>query len=139
MQSDSEPPEDYVDITHIYRQQWIAEAAYYKAEARGFEPGFEAVDWLAAEQDYIQMLVETFSSVARDEGDMTVTGLQRLATAVGIPEAETVFSETELIRLIQTARNEQPCFRTNIGKFCQTQAGCQWRNECQKLVAEWCR
>ena len=30
-------------------QQWIAEAAYYRAERRGFQPGMEAEDWLAAE------------------------------------------------------------------------------------------
>jgi len=29
----------------------IAEAAYYKAEARGFEPGFEVDDWLNAERE----------------------------------------------------------------------------------------
>ncbi len=27
----------------------IAECAYYKAESRGFEPGYELDDWLAAE------------------------------------------------------------------------------------------
>jgi hypothetical protein len=36
------------------RQQWIAEAAYYKARARGFEPGYEESDWLEAEQEYEQ-------------------------------------------------------------------------------------
>jgi hypothetical protein len=30
----------------------IAELAYYKAESRGFEPGHELEDWLAAEQEY---------------------------------------------------------------------------------------
>ncbi len=29
----------------------IAENAYYKAEARGFEPGHELEDWLAAESE----------------------------------------------------------------------------------------
>jgi hypothetical protein len=29
----------------------IAEAAYYKAEKRGFIPGHEMQDWLEAEQD----------------------------------------------------------------------------------------
>ena len=29
-------------------QMWIAEAAYYRAERRGFEPGRETEDWLAA-------------------------------------------------------------------------------------------
>ena len=32
-------------------QRWIAEAAYYRAERRGFEPGMEADDWLAAEAE----------------------------------------------------------------------------------------
>ena len=29
----------------------IAECAYYKAESRGFEPGYELDDWLAAEDE----------------------------------------------------------------------------------------
>jgi len=29
----------------------IAEAAYYRAERRAFAPGFEIVDWLAAEAE----------------------------------------------------------------------------------------
>ncbi len=29
----------------------IAESAYYKAEARGFSPGYELDDWLAAEAE----------------------------------------------------------------------------------------
>ncbi len=33
------------------RQRMIAEAAYYRAEKRGFEPGYEDADWLAAEQE----------------------------------------------------------------------------------------
>jgi len=35
----------------IDRQQLIAEAAYHHAEARGFEPGHEIEDWLAAEAE----------------------------------------------------------------------------------------
>jgi len=31
------------------RRALIAEAAYFRAERRGFEPGHEAEDWLAAE------------------------------------------------------------------------------------------
>ena len=29
----------------------IAETAYYKAEQRGFDPGHEVADWLAAERE----------------------------------------------------------------------------------------
>jgi hypothetical protein len=32
----------------------IAEAAYYKAQARGFEPGHEVEDWFAAEAEVMQ-------------------------------------------------------------------------------------
>jgi hypothetical protein len=32
-------------------QAWIAEAAYYRAESRGFQPGAEADDWIAAEAE----------------------------------------------------------------------------------------
>ena len=37
-------------------QEMIAEAAYYKAEQRGFVPGFEQEDWLAAEYEIHSML-----------------------------------------------------------------------------------
>jgi hypothetical protein len=33
------------------RAALIAEAAYFRAEKRGFAPGNEAQDWLAAEQE----------------------------------------------------------------------------------------
>jgi hypothetical protein len=33
------------------RQSMIAEAAYYHAEKRGFAPGWEIEDWLAAEKE----------------------------------------------------------------------------------------
>ena len=42
------PDQDY--------QEMIAEAAYYKAEQRGFVPGFEQEDWLAAENEIRSML-----------------------------------------------------------------------------------
>ena len=32
-------------------QSFISEAAYYKAEKRGFEPGHEEQDWLEAERE----------------------------------------------------------------------------------------
>jgi hypothetical protein len=31
------------------RHSWIETAAYYRAEHRGFAPGNEAADWIAAE------------------------------------------------------------------------------------------
>jgi hypothetical protein len=42
-----EPPIVRVEERH----QWISEAAYYRAEGRGFFPGRELDDWLAAEAE----------------------------------------------------------------------------------------
>ena len=38
------------------RRAMIAEAAYYRAEQRGFAPGLEIEDWLAAERDIEHLL-----------------------------------------------------------------------------------
>ena len=38
------------------REQLIAEAAYFRAEQRGFAPGNEMSDWLDAESDVERML-----------------------------------------------------------------------------------
>ena len=38
------------DRTHM-----VAEAAYYKAAQRGFAPGHELADWLAAEADIAEL------------------------------------------------------------------------------------
>jgi hypothetical protein len=40
----------------ISREQLIAEAAYFRAEQRGFVPGNEMSDWLDAEADVERML-----------------------------------------------------------------------------------
>lgn len=49
-----EPPE-----TSPHRQAMIAEAAFFMARARGFEPGHELDDWLAAEREVDQRLSAT--------------------------------------------------------------------------------
>jgi hypothetical protein len=41
---------DSPDMSPEARAQMIAEAAYYLSEQRGFAPGHEVEDWLAAEQ-----------------------------------------------------------------------------------------
>lgn len=46
------------DALAIPREQLISEAAYYKAEQRGFQPGNEMADWFAAEADVDRMLGE---------------------------------------------------------------------------------
>ena len=39
------------------RLQWIATAAYFKAERRGFIPGLEIDDWLDAEAEFDEQRV----------------------------------------------------------------------------------
>lgn len=126
-------------IEKIPKEHWISVAAYFKSEAKNFTPGCEQTDWLEAEQDYIEMLVDLFLCICREDGIITMTGLQQLASAIGVQKPECIDSKLELIRLIQSKSNRQPCFRTNPGEFCRYQADCQWSNECQKLVAEYWR
>jgi hypothetical protein len=38
------------------RRAMIAEAAYLRAERRGFDPGYETEDWLAAEEEVDALL-----------------------------------------------------------------------------------
>jgi hypothetical protein len=40
--------------TELY--EMICEAAYYRAEKRGFTPGAEAEDWLAAEAEVLERM-----------------------------------------------------------------------------------
>ena len=48
--------DDRTFIEPAKRQGMIAEAAYLRAERRGFDPGHEVEDWLAAEQDVEHLL-----------------------------------------------------------------------------------
>ena len=43
-------------VTPEARRGMIAEAAYLRAERRGFAPGHEVADWLAAEQEVDALL-----------------------------------------------------------------------------------
>jgi Protein of unknown function (DUF2934) len=38
------------------RAQWVAMAAYYRAERRNFAAGNELEDWLAAEREFDELL-----------------------------------------------------------------------------------
>ncbi|MEQ1560715.1 MAG: DUF2934 domain-containing protein [Methyloglobulus sp.] len=123
-------------IGNVAKQRWISDAAYYKAAARGFSPGNELNDWLAAEQDFIEMQVNRYLAIAKEDG-LSIAGLRQLAKALGAEKPERLDSEAELIRLIQIASHQFPCFRTQFGELCDHHTDCQWQTECQKLIAEW--
>lgn len=52
----SAPPASAV-ITSGEREAMIAQAAYYHAERRGFEPGHAMEDWLTAEHEIQRLLL----------------------------------------------------------------------------------
>lgn len=123
-------------VNTINRHQWISEAAYYKAETRKFEPGKALDDWLEAEIDYSVMLVGLYISILEEDGPITTLSLQELATFIGIQNPECITSELELVRAIQHATKQHPCFRFETNEFCGD-ADCQWKTECRKLISVW--
>jgi len=61
----------------------IAKTAYYKAEQRGFVPGFEEDDWLAAEREVQAMVGKSKASAkpGSDKADSRAKVTGRKSTA----------------------------------------------------------
>lgn len=125
-------------IKSLNREQWIAEAAYFKALARGFKPHEELRDWLEAEQEYSTMLIELQLHVLEEDGTVSTLGLRQIAESLGVLHPEHLYSERELIRAIQEASHHRPCFRSAKSSACQ-EHDCQWKTKCRKLIAIWHR
>ena len=53
-----QPEESSAPITETERRAMIESAAYYRAQSRGFSPGYEMEDWLAGEKEIETMLAE---------------------------------------------------------------------------------
>ncbi len=126
-------------IKPINRHQWIAEAAYFTAEIRDFEPGKELDDWLEAETAYSEMLITAYLVMQEeDHSPITVVGLKELAYLLGIESTEHLNKKIELIQAIQNATQHHPCFRSEPSIPCEEEV-CQWKTECKKLIAIWYR
>lgn len=54
----AEPAGGRAAVSPEQRRAMIAQAAYYRAEQRGFAPGAELEDWLAAEAEIDRALAE---------------------------------------------------------------------------------
>lgn len=54
-----------VDKRTAALHEMIADAAYFRAEKRGFEPGHEMEDWLAAEEEIVERLQKQESAASR--------------------------------------------------------------------------
>jgi len=121
---------------NINRHQWIAVAAYFKAEIRNFVPGKELDDWLDAEIAYSEMLITNYVAMLAEDGPIRVVDLQQLATLIGIENTGNLVSETELVRAIQKNTKHHPCFRSVFNKQCEEQE-CKWKAECRKLISIW--
>ena len=66
----------------------------------------------------------------------SIAQVQQMADAQGINGCKQFLSET-MIRTIQLARNEEPCFATDKRHDCAEI--CEWRRDCRKLMAAWLR
>ena len=121
------------------RHQWISVAAYYTAEKRGFAPGLELDDWLAAEKNYFEILITSYLSIMEEDDAITVASLQQLAKKMGIQNPESLKFKDDLIRAIQDISGTRPCFQLDPHHLCDVITGCHWRKECQKLIAVWKR
>lgn len=98
--------------------EWISVAAYYKAEARGFESRKELDDWLEAEVDYTKFQIKLFFLRCEEDGGMTLAELQGLGRYIGIDHPEHINTEVELIRKIQ---NIALVFNLNLKKIVKKQ------------------
>ncbi|WP_347989769.1 DUF2934 domain-containing protein [Methylomonas sp. AM2-LC] len=116
-----------------YRELWVSEAAYFLAEHRQFIPGRALDDWLQAEKEFCKMLIQRYLQLAYEDGGVSVIGLQRLATAVGVVNSSGLTQVLDLIHAIQVASKNEPCFYTE----CNQSETCLWKTECKKLIAKW--
>ena len=64
--------------------------------------------------------------------------LKQIASDAGVTHAYDLNSNTELIRAIQQARQDTPCYLSDK-RFDCVATDCEWKSNCQKLVAVWAR
>ncbi len=125
-------------IKQCDRHEWVSTAAYYKAEARGFEKGYELINWLEAEKEFAEYLIQQFWRECHEDGGMTLSELKNLAYSLAVERPDIYETIKGLIRAIQKASHRRSCFQTEYRHFCEDET-CQWRHECRKLVAVWHR
>lgn len=61
----SAKPTRRIQVSAEGRREMIAQAAYLRAERRGFAPGLETEDWLAAELEVDALLKHELASTAQ--------------------------------------------------------------------------
>jgi hypothetical protein len=63
--------------------------------------------------------------------------LRNKARAIGITEGLLHLSKKSLIRAIQKAQGQAPCFLSDNRHECVT--ACEWKSQCKRPIAEWLR
>ena len=76
------------DFSEVERRRMIAEVAYFRAARRGFAPGGELEDWLAAERE-VNALTEAGRLARQPFGTMGIgPGAKRIGALPETPPAE---------------------------------------------------
>ena len=121
----------------LNRHLWISEAAYFLAEARGFELNEALDNWLEAEITFNEMLIAAYlARLEEDNEPVSNFGLQQLAALIAVENSDKLNSKAKLIQAIQNSIKHRPCFRSEDPKLCK-ELECQWKSECRKLTAAW--
>ena len=82
--------------------------------------------------------IHSFIQKCNEDVGFTTANLHELAHLLGVQDYQRINSEVELIREIQKAAQNRPCFRSNYREYCLN-SECQWKTECKKIIAEWLR
>ena len=83
------------------------------------------------------MLIALYLSIVEEDGAMSIVSLRQLAKAIGVQNPECLNLKVDLIRAIQDKSRTHPCFQLDPSDLCNEIAGCQWKAECRKIIAEW--
>ena len=122
----------------LNRQLWISEAAYFLAEARGFELNQALDNWLEAEIAFNEMLIAAYlARLEEDYEPISTISLKQLAVLIGgVENPDKLNSKVKLVHAIQNSIKHRPCFRSMDPKLCE-ELECQWKSECRRLTAAW--
>jgi hypothetical protein len=63
-----EPQPSAASVTTVERDEMVRIAAYFRAERRGFAPGYEVADWLAAQTEVAERVAPAKPARKREGG-----------------------------------------------------------------------
>lgn len=111
------------------RQEMIAEAAYFRAQQRGFNGGDPVADWIAAEAEVDALLAA--------QGDPTVQLSGPAAASTETPAREIGAHHAELPRLLEEAADAATrrlaAVRRRLGRLRGDARG-EWQRDLERLV-----